>query len=69
MSKYNIQNNANLFVVLRLKGGQDNGQDEEPERKQHDPLTPLTDLPDMITWDDDEDFLRARMPCGHAIGQ
>ena len=40
---------------------------EEPPRKELDPLVDLTDEPDMITWDDDPDGERAKMPCGHAI--
>ena len=33
-----------------------------------DDLAELTDAPDMITWDDDPEGKRAKMPCGHAIG-
>ena len=35
--------------------------------KALDNLVPLTDEPDMITWDDDAEGKRAKMPCGHAI--
>lgn len=46
-------------MVLRLHGG---------EQKEIDDLAMLTDEPDMITWDDDPEGKRAKMPCGHAIG-
>lgn len=55
-----IANNSTLFMVLRLHGGGD--------VKVLDNAVPLTDEPDMITWDDDPDGQRAKMPCGHAIG-
>ncbi len=45
-------------MVLRLPGGQ---------HKVLDDLMPITDEPDMTTWDDDPDDKRAKMPCGHAI--
>ncbi len=35
--------------------------------KELDALAQLTDEPDMITWDDDPQGKRAKMPCGHAI--
>ncbi|CAG8651336.1 8923_t:CDS:2, partial [Diversispora eburnea] len=40
------------------------------DEKRHDPNdgVELTNEPDMITWEDDPDNLRAKMPCGHAIG-
>ncbi|XP_070557711.1 uncharacterized protein [Ptychodera flava] len=62
LSDYNIENNSNLYVVLRLKGGSNEGA------KQLDDSVELTDAPDMITWDDDPENKRAKMPCGHAIG-
>lgn len=55
-----IANNSTLFMVLRLHGG-------EEHTKELDDLAPLTDEPDMITWDDDPEGKRAKMPCGHAI--
>lgn len=54
-----IAHNSTLFMVLRLHGGMDKALDD---------LAPLTDEPDMITWDDDPEGKRAKMPCGHAIG-
>ena len=53
-----IINMSTLFMVLRLHGG---------ETKQLDDMVELTEEPDMITWDDDPNDLRAKMPCGHAI--
>ena len=41
----------------------------DENQKQLDPDVELTYEPDMITWDDDPDNLRAKMPCGHAIGK
>ncbi|CAH1781576.1 unnamed protein product, partial [Owenia fusiformis] len=64
LADYNIHNESNLFVVLRLHGG----SDEDPPPKQLPDDVELTDAPDMITWDDDPDGSRAKMPCGHAIG-
>ncbi|CAG8622620.1 5010_t:CDS:2 [Ambispora leptoticha] len=59
---YKITKNSTLHLVLRLSGGSD--------EKRHDPNdgVELTNEPDMITWEDDPDNLRAKMPCGHAIG-
>ncbi|XP_077978805.1 uncharacterized protein LOC144434221 [Glandiceps talaboti] len=78
LSDYYIENNSNLFVVLRLHGGADpnSGQDPPPSwvglvsfrNKPLDEDVELTDDPDMITWDDDKQNKRAKMPCGHAIG-
>ncbi|XP_028402932.1 uncharacterized protein LOC114525716 [Dendronephthya gigantea] len=63
LSDYHVENNSTLYLVLRLKGGM---MDEN--QKQLDGDVELTYEPDMITWDDDPDNLRAKMPCGHAIG-
>ena len=41
----------------------------DENQKQLDGDVELTYEPDMITWDDDPDNLRAKMPCGHAIGK
>ena len=49
-------------MVLRLKGG------SRDEPKQLDEDIELTTAPDMISWDDDPESKRAKMPCGHAIG-
>lgn len=40
----------------------------EQTEKVLDDDVELTDAPDMITWDDDPENKRAKMPCGHAIG-
>lgn len=58
LAEFHLENHANLFMVLRLHGG----------AKALDDGVELTDLPDMITWDDDKENKRAKMPCGHAIG-
>ncbi|PAA76058.1 hypothetical protein BOX15_Mlig024150g1 [Macrostomum lignano] len=58
LTEFHLENHSNLFMVLRLHGGS----------KELDDCVELTDLPDMITWDDDKDGKRAKMPCGHAIG-
>ncbi len=63
VTDYNVQDNSTLFLVVRLKGGMDENH------KQLDDDVELTYEPDMITWDDDPDNLRAKMPCGHAIGK
>ena len=55
-----ICNDSTLFMVLRLHGGED-------VDKQLDDLITRSDEPDMITWDDDPNNERAKMPCGHAI--
>ena len=64
LADYHIENNSTLYLVLRLKGGM---MDEN--QKQLDRDIELSMEPDMITWDDDPDNLRAKMPCGHAIGK
>lgn len=43
-------------------------EDLSPPLKVLDPDVELTSEPDMITFDDDKDGQRAKMPCGHAIG-
>lgn len=91
LSDYRIQDEGNLVLVLRLRGGSDqqgqtNGNDTgtveivdsdtvettedlSPPLKVLGPDVELTSEPDMITFDDDKDGLRAKMPCGHAIGK
>ncbi|CAG8646386.1 7981_t:CDS:2, partial [Acaulospora morrowiae] len=53
---YNIVKSSTLHLVVREKR-HDSKKDVE-----------LTTDPDMITLDDDPKNLRAKMPCGHAIG-
>ncbi|CAG8620161.1 11216_t:CDS:2, partial [Dentiscutata heterogama] len=62
MGYYNIIKGSTIHLVLRLPGG--------AYEKRHDPDNgvELTNEPDMITWEEDPDNLRAKMPCGHAIG-
>ncbi|CAB5098342.1 unnamed protein product [Rhizophagus irregularis] len=59
---YKIIQRSTLHLVVRLPGGVDE------KRYDSDDGIELTNEPDMITWDDDSDNLRAKMPCGHAIG-
>lgn len=58
LSTYGIEKGSTLFLVLRLHGGSGKVLDDDVE---------LSDAPDMITWDDDPENKRAKMPCGHAI--
>lgn len=58
LSTYGIEKRSTLFLVLRLHGGSQKVLDDDVE---------LSDAPDMITWDDDPENKRAKMPCGHAI--
>lgn len=67
LTDYKLEDRSQLFVVYQLPGG----NDPEPTssmQKVLDDAVELTDAPDMITWDDDPDNKRAKMPCGHAIG-
>ncbi|XP_031557708.1 E3 ubiquitin-protein ligase arih1-like [Actinia tenebrosa] len=57
LSDYHIDNESTLYLVLRLLGG----------AKELDEDVELSEAPDMITWDDDAENKRAKMPCGHAI--
>ncbi|XP_033725524.1 uncharacterized protein LOC117315441 [Pecten maximus] len=66
VSDYKLQDRSTLFVVIRLPGGNDPDPPLKP--KQLDEDVERTDLPDMITWDDDPANPRAKTPCGHAIG-
>ena len=60
LSTYGIEKGSTLFLVLRLHGGSGKVLDDDVE---------LSDAPDMITWDDDPENKRAKMPCGHAISK
>lgn len=60
LSTYGIEKGSTLFLVLRLRGGSEKVLDDDVE---------LSDAPDMITWDDDPEKKRAKMPCGHAINK
>ncbi|CAB4414053.1 unnamed protein product [Rhizophagus irregularis] len=57
---YKIKQRSTLHLVVRLPGGSN-------ENYSSDDGVELTNEPDMITWDDDPENLRAKMPCGHAI--
>ena len=52
------------MLVYRLRGGSD-----QIRVKVLDDTVELSDAPDMITWDDDPDNKRVKMPCGHAISK
>ena len=67
LSDYGMQNESNVFLILRLLGG--SNQSSIPPVKELDDAVELTDAPDMITWDDDPENKRAKMPCGHAISK
>ena len=61
LTDYGIQHGSTVFLILRLLGG------SIPPEKVLDDAVELSDAPDMITWDDDPENKRAKMPCGHAI--
>ena len=67
LSDYGVQNESNVFLILRLLGGSDTSS--IPPEKVLDDAVELSDAPDMITWDDDPENKRAKMPCGHAISK
>ena len=64
LSDYGIEKRSTLFLVFRLRGGSD-----QIRVKVLDDTVELSDAPDMITWDDDPDNKRVKMPCGHAISK
>ena len=61
---YGIEKGSTLFLVFRLRGGS-----EQTSVKVLDHTVELSDAPDMITWDDDPENKRVKMPCGHAISK
>ena len=61
---YGIEKRTTLFLVFRMRGGS-----EQIPVKVLDHTVELSDAPDMITWDDDPENKRAKMPCGHAISK
>lgn len=65
LNDYGLQHGSTVYLVLRLRGG----SDDVPPLKVLDDAVELTDAPDMITWDDDPENKRAKMPCGHAISK
>ena len=64
LSDYGIEKRSTLFHVSRLPGGS-----ERIREKVLDDTVELSDAPDMITWDDDPENKRVKMPCGHAISK
>jgi len=67
LSDYKLEDRSEIFVVFQLPGGND-PEPEDQHNKDLDDAVELSDAPDMITWDDDPENKRAKMPCGHAIG-
>ena len=61
---YGIEKRSTLFLVFRLRGGS-----EQIRVKVLDHRVELSDAPDMITWNDDPETKRVKMPCGHAISK
>lgn len=59
---YGIEKRSTLYHVSRLRGGS-----QRIREKVLDHTVELSDAPDMITWDDDPENKRVKMPCGHAI--
>lgn len=68
LTDYKLQERSTLFVVFQLPGGNDPEPTTSMEKVLDDAVE-LSDAPDMITWDDDPGSQRAKMPCGHAIGE
>lgn len=66
LSDYGMQSESNVFLILRLLGG---SMTSIPPEKELDDAVELSEAPDMITWDDDPENKRAKMPCGHAISK
>jgi len=64
LSYYGIEKRSTLFLVSRLRGGS-----EEMHVNALDPTVELSDVPDMITWDDNPDNKRVKMPRGHALSK
>ena len=64
ISDYGIEKRSTLYLVFRLRGGL-----HQIRTKVLDDTVELSDAPDMITWDDDPDNKRVKMPCGHAISK
>ena len=61
---YGIEKRSTLYHVSRLRGGS-----QRIREKVLDHTVELSDAPDMITWDDDPENKRVKMPCGHAISK
>ena len=64
LTEYGIEKRSTLFHVSRLRGGS-----EQIRVKVLDETVELSDAPDMITWDDNPENKRVKMPCGHAISK
>ena len=68
LSYYGIEKHSTLFHVSRLRGGP-----EEIRVNVLDPTVELSNVPDMITWNDDPENKRVKMPGqsgqGHVISK
>ncbi|XP_068749905.1 uncharacterized protein [Montipora capricornis] len=65
LSDYGVQSESNLYFIPWLLD--DSSQDSSiPPGQVLDDAVELCDAPDMITWDDDPENKRAKIPCGHA---
>ncbi|KAJ7387345.1 hypothetical protein OS493_004336 [Desmophyllum pertusum] len=62
LSEYDIRHESTILLAIRTPGGS-----EQTPAKVLDDTVELSDAPDMITWNDDPENKRAKMPCGHAI--
>ncbi|WAR17317.1 RL40-like protein [Mya arenaria] len=68
LEDYDIKDEGNLTLVLRLLGGSNEPEDLSPPPKLYEGEVTLTDKPDMFTLDDEKGGQRAEMPCGHVVG-
>ena len=72
LKSYSIVNLSTLFIVLRLQGGWNPLLACSLKKAVLQPLAGyirvVTDEPDMISLED-EPSQRAKMPCGHVIGE
>ena len=64
LSEYDIRHESTILLAIRTPGGS-----EQTPAKVLDDTVELSDAPDMITWNDDPENKRAKMPCGHAISK
>jgi len=70
LSFYSITNNqCVIMTAIKVQGGATLPTTTKKERSLNlkNPLVRVTNKPDCVTYDDDEDHPRAAMPCGHAV--
>ena len=72
LSDYHIVNQSNVAVLLRMSGGIWPLRAVRQRKVELQPIPGFiavtTTEPDMISFDDDPNCKRAKMPCGHVIG-